>query len=394
MGMKIIDESLSGHCHLKRTCSKNLKVLNRGNGIDLRPCPNKLRRQFFETYKNDDRMRKVDAFLCHHAAGMCEVFMPFNASLIIIVSTRYEIGRHDPTRWIAWNANLKAIAQDPRNIIAANNRYDAEYLKYFTGLDDVPVIPNFCDYVGVSYKPTRTQILVGPGRGIKDTLFRALESIGKSRGGFIFKRVRDLYPHFEYADLAAHPAIILIPYQVSIMSIFEYYRMALPIFVPTPRLLAKWQVQYKVISERSWNLVRNKPHRGSPLPPAPKYAHLPDPNDEIHADKIEFWIKYADFYQWPHIITFDSFEQLCTLLKTTDLHQISDKMKLYNQQMKADLQQQWQSIFRRIFHHLPPASIQLRKQILNYDQAMAQRFHVRVPRDKCVGDQHNFLSSS
>ena len=66
-----------------------------------------------------------------------------------------------------------------------------------------------------------------------------------------FKRIRDLYPRFEYSDLASHPAIVLIPYQVSIMSIFEYYRMAIPLFVPTPSLLAKWQLEHRILSEVS-----------------------------------------------------------------------------------------------------------------------------------------------
>ena len=72
--------------------------------------------------------------------------MPFNKSRIVVASTRYEIGRHDPRRWKAWNANLKAIAAHPRNIVAANNRYDAEYVKYFTGLSHVPVLPNYCGW--------------------------------------------------------------------------------------------------------------------------------------------------------------------------------------------------------------------------------------------------------
>ena len=72
--------------------------------------------------------------------------MPFNKSLIVVASTRYEIGRHDPRRWKAWNANLKAIAAHPRNVVAANNRYDAEYVKYFTGLKHVPVLPNYCGW--------------------------------------------------------------------------------------------------------------------------------------------------------------------------------------------------------------------------------------------------------
>ena len=146
MGMRIIDESLSGHCHLKKTCSRNLKVITKQNGITLGQCPNQLRRKFFEAYVNDPRMRGVDAFLCHHAAGLCEAFMPFNKSLVVVASTRYEIGRHDPRRWKAWNANLKAIAAHPRNVVAANNRYDAEYVKYFTGLSHVPVLPNYCGW--------------------------------------------------------------------------------------------------------------------------------------------------------------------------------------------------------------------------------------------------------
>lgn len=218
--MRIVDESLSGHCHLKGTCAKQLRVLTRRNGIDLGRCPNELRRQFFEAYKRDERMRTVDAFLCHHAAGMCEVFMPFNASLLVVASTRYEIGRHDPQRWRSWNENLKAIARHPRNVVAANNRYDAEYIKYFTGLEDVPVLPNYCGYTGVTYAPTRPEILVGPGRGINADLYGHLRRAG-ARSGLVFERIRDLYPHFEYSQLASHPALVLIPYQVSIMSIFE-----------------------------------------------------------------------------------------------------------------------------------------------------------------------------
>lgn len=298
LNMTIIDESLSGHCHLKRTCSRQLKVLNRGNGIDLRPCPNKLRRQFFEVYKEDKRMRTVDAFLCNHAAGMCEVFMPFNASLIVVASTRYEIGRHEPMRWRAWNENLKAIARHPRNIVAANNRYDAEYIKYFTGLAEVPVVPNYCGYTGAMYAPKRSEILVGPGRGINNELFNRMKGVG-SKQGKVFLRIRDLYPQYTYSQLANHPALVLIPYQVSIMSIFEYYRMAIPMWAPSPDLLAAWQVKYRVMSERTWDLVRKKrPTGGSPLPRSPSFDDgAPDPNNEFDKEAIKYWIKYADFYE-------------------------------------------------------------------------------------------------
>ena len=66
LGMKIIDKSLSGHCHLKNTCAKNIKVLNKGNGISLGKCPNQLRRDFFAAYKQDPLMVRL-----HYTPAMC-----------------------------------------------------------------------------------------------------------------------------------------------------------------------------------------------------------------------------------------------------------------------------------------------------------------------------------
>lgn len=63
--------------------------------------------------------------------------------------------------------------------------------------------------------------------------------------------IRELYPrHYEYAALARHPAAVLLPYQVSVMSFFEYYRMGLPMFVPSPQLLVQWHMKYRVLNER------------------------------------------------------------------------------------------------------------------------------------------------
>ncbi|KAL7526895.1 hypothetical protein ACHAWF_001959 [Thalassiosira exigua] len=122
---RIIDESLSGHCGLMGTCMKDLRVLDQGNGIPL-PCPNDLKRKFWEAYKNDERMQSVDVFFAHHAFGLAELYMAFGRPIIAVASTRYEIGRHAPPRWNRLNANMRSIASNPRNTIAANNVYDAE----------------------------------------------------------------------------------------------------------------------------------------------------------------------------------------------------------------------------------------------------------------------------
>jgi hypothetical protein len=89
--VKVIDKSLSGHCHLSNTCQHDLRVIDRENGITLGKCPNTLIDKFYESYKNDLEMMSVSAFLCTHAASLCELFMPFNKPMIIIASTRYNL---------------------------------------------------------------------------------------------------------------------------------------------------------------------------------------------------------------------------------------------------------------------------------------------------------------
>jgi hypothetical protein len=109
--VRLIDKSLSSHCFLTDTCGTDLKILNQENGMS----PSlEVRKQFYEAYKNDQEMNKVDAFMCFHPAAMCELFMPFNRTLIIIASTRYELGRHSKEEWTNLNKNLRIIASNPR----------------------------------------------------------------------------------------------------------------------------------------------------------------------------------------------------------------------------------------------------------------------------------------
>ena len=244
--VKIIDKSLSGHCHLTNSCARDLRIVNTHNGISLSNCPNKLKRQFYNDYKCDSEFQSVDAFLCTHANSMCELYMPFNTTLIVIVSTRYEIGRHDPQRWIEWNENLKRISLNKNNVIAANNKYDQEYLRYFTGIKDILLLPSYCGYITDRYRPTRSGYLLAPARGVSGKLsailFDALaehRAANKGSAAVTITHIRDLYPHYKYADLSAHQGVVLLPYQVSFMSFFELYRMEIPMFAPSPELLAK-----------------------------------------------------------------------------------------------------------------------------------------------------------
>ncbi len=94
---------------------------------------------------------------------------------------RYHWGRQREDLLEEWNVNLRAIASHQHNIIASNNKYDLEYLKYFTDVQhthqEPMLLPSFCNYVNASWNPHRPEVLVGtyqmPKGPFYDDLMRA-----------------------------------------------------------------------------------------------------------------------------------------------------------------------------------------------------------------------------
>jgi len=472
--VRVYDHSLSGHCHLSNTCAdrSELRYLNRDNGLVLGTCPNKLRSAFYEYYAHDQRqshLRDADAFLCLHAASLCELYMPFNRTMIIISSTRYELGRgeeehmyghYDPwedphftaqyeslgfdesahvqkvnehygARWQTWNRNLRRISGgllgDPadcpaesspqswvshlvmstfprcqrrtrrNHVIGANNLYDKYYMEYFTGIRDVMLLPSTAQHVaGIPWNyPTRHEerlgrggsrqrlhlpVLLGPSHNVhstvekllQDALFKARNATDKNAQKDMPKimQISHLYPgHFDYSELADHPAVVIIPYQVSIMSFYEFYRMGIPIFLPTARLLTQWHVEHRILKERSWPMTRNRPQRSSMIPPfakryqcgvdcQKKHHKLPelfkhDPNNEFSAQAVAAWLQLCDYYTWPHVVLYDSPEELVELLKPRRsllpaLQTISRSMRQFMTEIDGGVKLAWSYILEGI----------------------------------------------
>ncbi|CAF1242235.1 unnamed protein product [Adineta steineri] len=345
--IEFLDKSLSGACKTTNSCAKNLKILNRQNGLS----PNFTEReQFYEVYKNDSEMNSVEVFMCFHPAGMCELFMPFNRTIIVIASTRYELGRHEKQEWTTLNNNLKIIASNPRNIIAGNNLYDAEYIRYFTGIKTI-VLPSICDYTNVTYSRVEGKpFLIAP---IHNKIFQAsfksnlIKSSKRLNLSIEVKHLRDVYKNYSYEQLSEHPGIIYVPYQVSLMSLFEQYRMNIPLFFPSIDLLTEWHFKYRVIDERTWDGVFRQ-HKNSSIISGVLNSYIPDPNNEFDRNAIRYWLQFSDFYQWPHITYYNSIDDLSKKLINTNLNQVSQNMKAYNKHLIKTVLKQWRDILQRI----------------------------------------------
>jgi hypothetical protein len=288
-------------------------------------------------------MKSVDAFVCFNPTSMCELFMPFNKTILVIASTRYELGRFGRERWTHWNENLRAIASAyPANVDGGNNMYDVEYIKYFTG-HQPQLLPSNCGYISEVYRPSRPAFTLAP---VHNTDFgiqfmkQYTTACRASNCSIELLPLRSKYSQYEYSDLAAHQGIVYVPYQVSVMSMFEQYRMNIPLFFPSDDLLTAWQHDHMVMNERTWDGVRGQRVSRSTIDAHPTQKNIPDPNNDQIKLAIHYWIQFADFYRMPHITYFKSVDDLAIKLDrmtTAELAVISQNMKQYNQRTKTEL---------------------------------------------------------
>ena len=193
-----------------------------------------------------------------------------------------------------------------------------------------------------------------------------LQEMG-AREGINFAKIRDIYPTYEYEDLAKHPAAVIIPYQVSFMLFFELYRMAIPLFVPSPELLIKWHFNDNILCERTWNGINGRLPKGKSDIPRHVMADeldvlVEDPNNELDRDSILKWIRYSDFYEMPYVTQFNSFDELVRILKNSiggerlvnegtlsvDFRKISGKMLEYINVESDRVSREWDLIIKEI----------------------------------------------
>ena len=383
-------------CAYSNVCADRLRVFRSENmmGYSLGADPEKLRRDFFDAYKHDPEFARVDAFLCTHPTANCELFMPFNKSIIINAAARIEFGRYDDNipwrrerltsrsyeQWREWVKNLQLIAARPENVVMANNLYDVAYIKHMTGIN-AKYMPAWCGSSGVTYAPSSQSILIGPYRlaklGWEHPVLRDLSRTNVGlRKPFEFQRIADLYPSYSFSDLASHRAIVFLPYQVSIMSFFEYYRMGIPLFVPSKDLLLKWDDEYDVVDERIYGHIRRDDAGGGALSRGTavhdERESLPDPNIKAN---FKHWIHLCDFYVFPHVQYFDSWEDLVGKLQSVDAKGVSRAMLKYSNEQRPKLVEKWRKVMLKI---VPPGGEGARVVPSDFDEAMKGLYDVAV----------------
>jgi hypothetical protein len=196
------------------------------------------------------------------------------------------------------------------------------------------MIPNICEYTKTEWNPTKKQFLYYsrlPMRLDPSTIVNK-DSLGRYR----------------WEDIAEYRGIIMIPYNCSTMSIFEYYSANIPLFCPSEKLMVQLYSQYGsyVLNELTWNRVFGM-NPGSSI----ECDRSIDPNRYDDADIMSKWIASSDFYnrEWmPHIVYFESMDDLGAKLRDTDLSLVSSRMKEFNVNRRKSIIDMWDNTLKRI----------------------------------------------
>jgi hypothetical protein len=345
MGHQVTSWTLSDHAWVMGETKSPVDVINDKNwrAIDASMCE-----AFYERYR--DELNGYDAFLVTHTPCFAMLYERWQKPIIVVASTRYEQPfAGDSRRWSAFNEFLLAAKESGQLVPLSNNRYDGEYAKCFTGFD-WPTITSLCEYYD---SPTRLQNpefvvwgLYDGLSGIPGTIDRRQLAPQRSFSARLVSRLlRRGAPKYSWADIAKYSGIVHVPYNASLMSMFEHYWGNFPIFVPSFEYMKDLYARpHKngVLSQLSFNSVYGLPP-GSAIKP----LHGPDPNAFEDVDGMMEWVKLADFYDqanMAHLVYFDSSDDLLEKMHGVDLPSISHSMNEHNKLRRQLAYAQWNDV--------------------------------------------------
>jgi hypothetical protein len=344
LGHEVTSWGISGHEWVFGRRPARVEVVNQATwrGLDRRMCD-----AFYERYARE--LDRYDAFVVTHTPSFAMLYERWQKPVLVVASTRYECPfTGDRARWEGLDAFLREGIDRGRIVPLANNKYDAAYAERFTGRP-WRVIPSLCAYTGARWTGRRREFLyTGFFKGLplpagvrdRDAVFapsllrRAWWKVpGVLRSG----------PSWQ--DVADFRGIVTVPYNASVMSLFEQYTAGVPHFLPSLPFLAALHRDHGregVMSQLSYAQVEG-------IPPARVVRGPGDPNDWEDSATMMAWARLSDFYDaenMPHVVQFDSAEHLAHLLATTDLEAVSARMLAHGERRRAAIAAAWGEVMR------------------------------------------------
>lgn len=322
LGHQVDSWSISGHNWVFGRQQMRPEVINADTWRSLNPS---MIRSFNDKYRHI--LSKYDGFVCTYPPAFAQIFEEYNKPIIVQIPIRYEVPYcSDSAKWQALNKFLMNGAAKGKIAILANSIYDQKYFEAFTGIKPIHV-PSLCEYPNYSYSPSVPEYLYAGRLGLSIPNVVSLNSLGQ----------------YKWSDISKYKGVIVIPYNSSQMSIFEYYSANMPLFCPSYPYLEELMMRHpeQVMSELSWNRLFKLPS-ASVIP-----SFNSDPNNYQNLVNMHSWARHSDIYdeEWmPHIVYFNSLDHLERLMISINTQCISGAMKAFNKTRKEKIIELWKNV--------------------------------------------------
>ena len=308
------------------------------------------KRQLWEQFWNDRhaQLDQYDAFVITYPFMWTWLLKKFNKPIIAHIPIRCDYGlTHKPEEWQHLNEYARQRVDEGKLFLCANSIHDKLYAEIMVGRP-CEHIPSVCEYPHIPYNPnaqTYAFYLRGGWPGLPPTV-RTREEV-----------FPNMYP---FAILSNVKAIVHCPYATSTMSIFEFYTMNMPMFVPSHELSCQWyQNNVKSPTEPIlWHWCNTKlfPQHPPHTPFQIDFKGHPDPNARDDINAFRHWTQYCDFYDeanMPHIQKFNSMEELQQMTtpghaKYVNCAEVSEKMKAHNVKRVPAIYEQWRQMLAKV----------------------------------------------
>ena len=303
----ITDWCLSGHHWVFQKAQFAPKVINSTTWKNMDPT---MIAAFQTEY--DIFLKQFDGFICGHPNSFIQIFEKYGKPIIMINSCRYDMP-------FCWSKNYKMLQSykdcltrlNKKGLLVAvsNNKADQEYTRLASGIE-TNHIPSLCNYTGIKYNPTKNSFL-GWGNFPEHALITPKSQLGSP---------------YKWSDISSFKGVAILPYEISTMSMFEFFSAGIPMFFPSKKLMVD-----------NFNIQSVSEYWGNDLP-----SEL-----SVFSTKAK-WLEYADFYhvfKSPNVYIYESFEHLILLMDNFIWKDDSDILINY----KINIRNSWVKLINPVF---------------------------------------------
>jgi hypothetical protein len=263
-------------------------------GDNWRTIDKSMIKRFLKRYRL--ALSRYSGFLVSYTFSFLQIFESLNKPILAVNATRYESPYTlKKEQYLSLNESIQRLNRSGHLTIVSNNLGDKDYLKLLTGVDS-SFVPNLCDYV-TTHKPDGLPWIVhSRNRTLSNQIASQITNAVTQEFAFPLG--------FTHEAFSKHAGVILIPYNISTMRLFELTTAGFPVRIPSDRLLKEWASLPGVLSELSWTQVFNVD--------CPEWL-LESPADPKWEGFLDWWLERADWndsFYFPNVTRFDSIEEL------------------------------------------------------------------------------------